>query len=353
MAYSTISKPSLHFTTKLYTGNGSTNAVTGVGFAPDWVWQKRRDGNNGHVLFDKVRGATKILQSNNGAAQLTSNSGYDTVSLDSDGFTLAAPSQVGGINANGSSCVAWNWKAGGAGSANTDGTINTTKTSANTTSGFSIIQYAGTGSSGTIGHGLSATPRLCIFKEIDGGESWRVWHRAAPNYSTKALSLNGTEVEFSQTNWIGTVDNSIITIGSDSSINTNGNNYICYAFAEKAGFSKFGSYVGNGNAEGPFIYTGFKPAFVIFKKASGSANDWYVVDSERSPNNVSIKYINANLSNAEVTSSAQERDLLSNGFKIRNSNNGLNTNGETYVYIAFAEEPLVANVGASIPATAK
>ena len=348
MAYSTITKPSDYFNTLTWTGDGnSSRNITGVGFQPDWVWGKCRNTSVSHALYDAVRGGSKLLNSNNGNAEGTNAA---LSAFISDGFTVNSDSY---LNGNSNTYVAWNWKAGGAGSANTDGTINTTKTSANTTSGFSIIQYAGTGSSGTIGHGLSATPRLCIFKEIDGGESWRVWHRAAPNYSTKALSLNGTEVEFSQTNWIGTVDNSIITIGSDSSINTNGNNYICYAFAEKAGFSKFGSYVGNGNADGPFIYTGFKPAFVIFKKASGSANDWYVVDSERSPNNVSIKYVNANLNNAEVTSSAQERDLLSNGFKIRNSNNGLNTNGETYVYIAFAEEPLVANVGQSIPATAR
>ena len=344
MAYTTIKKPSDYFNTKLYTGNGSTNALTGVGFQPDFTWIKSRSNAENHNLFDAVRGATKRIRSNGAEAEDTRTTSL--TAFDSDGFTLGSGSQV---NTSGWTFASWNWKANGQGSSNTDGSINTTYTSANTTAGFSIIKYAGTGSSGTIGHGLSATPKVLLIKEIDGAEGWRVWHRNAPNYSTKALQLNSTSAEFSQTNWIGTVDNSIITLGTDSSINTSGNNYICYAFAPKTGYSKFGSYTGNGNADGTFIYTGFSPAFVMMKNAS-QAGKWLMMDNKRptsggNPNNARLF---ADVSNAESTTSNMI-DMLSNGFKVRTSDTDHNASGDTNIYMAFAQEPLVGDN----PATAR
>jgi len=350
MAYTTINKSTEHFNTKLYNGTGSSNAITGVGFEPSFTWIKRRNSATNHHLHNAVSGATKVLYSNSNVAESTD--AQKLSSFDSDGFTVGTN---GDANNSSGTFVSWNWKAGtGQGSSNTDGSINTTYTSANTTAGFSIIKYAGTGSSGTIGHGLSATPKVCFFKEIDGTESWRVWHRAAPNYSTKALKLNGNDAEFSQTNWVGTVDNSIITIGSDSSINTSGNNYICYAFAEKTGYSKFGSYTGNGNADGTFVYTGFKPAFVIIKN-TGAAKNWYLFDNKRETFNAQDSVLYPNLSNAETSvSDYNSLDFLSNGFKLRGGSSGVgdDTNGSyTYIYLAFAEAPLVGSN--NVPATAR
>jgi len=345
MAYTTINKPSDFFNTKLYTGNAGTQAVTGVGFQPDFTWLKSRSVGEGHYLQDAVRGATKHLHSQNSDAEATQTNALK--SFDSDGFTIGDEAD---INTNNSTNVSWNWKANGQGVANTDGSINTTYTSANTTAGFSIIKYAGTGSSGTIGHGLSATPKVLLIKEIDGAEGWRVWHRNAPNYSTQALQLNSTSAEFSQTNWIGTVDNSIITLGSDSSINTSGNNYICYSFADVQGYSKFGSYTGNSgnNADAPFIYTGFKPSFFLVKNTA-QASAWEMYDNKRlgyNPNNYQQR---ANEAAAEGATSDYV-DFLSNGMKIRHQGGGINETGDVFIYMAFAEAPLVGTNGVTAKA---
>ena len=346
MAFTTINNGSLFMNTKLYTGDSaSSRTIAGIGFEPSLTWNKPRTTANDHQWVDAVRGGGKVISSNLADAEYTA--GNTILSFNSDGFTCGDGASV---NANGVDYVSWNWKANGAGSANTDGSINTTYTSANTTAGFSIIKYAGTGSSGTIGHGLT-TPKVLIIKEIDGAESWRVWHRDAPNYSTKALSLNSTSAEFSQSNWIGTVDNSIITLGTDSSINTSGNNYICYAFAEKQGFSKFSSYIGNGNDDGTFIYTGFKPSFIMIK-ATGLTENWWIMDSKRSPSNVVQNLLQANLSNAELVGNVNFKfDMLSNGFKLRDVDGAYNSSGQNYIYMAFAEAPIVGTN--NIPANAR
>ena len=360
MAYAPISKPSLHFNTKLYTGNGANNhAITGVGFAPDWVWQKRRDNSNGHVLFDKVRGATKILQSESASGEITSASGQDTVSLDSDGFTVAVPAQTGGINPNGASCVAWNWKAAGtSGSTNNDGNVATT-VAVNTTAGFSIVTYTGTGNAGaTIGHGLGAVPNWIVIKKRAGGSSrdWAVYHSAntsAPE--TEILYLNNTDATAdSAAYWNDTAPtSSIITLGAGNEVNeSNTHTYVAYCFAEKKGYSKFGKYTGNGNADGAFVYTGFKPAFVIAKQTDSSDN-WALWDNKREPFNVNDNILRTDTSAAETSNAAYKIDFLSNGFKLRGTDTKINGNGNSYVYMSFAEEPLVANVGASIPATAR
>ena len=345
MAYTTINKSTDYFNTKLFTGNGSTQSITGVGFQPDWVRFKIRNTTGDHRVFDAVRGTEARLYTNGSQAEASPDTGTLT-SFDSDGFSVGNSD----VNINGSSQVAWNWKANGQGSANSDGSTTTTYTSANTTSGFSIIKYGGTGSTATIGHGLGATPKVLFFKQLDGTENWRVWHRNAPNYSTKALSLNQNLAEFSQSGWVGTVNNSTIQIGSDGSINLNAKNYICYAFAEKTGFSKFGSHTGNGSTDGTFIYTGFKPAWFLLKPSSNSGQ-WFIWDSTRSPINQAQKILSPESTAAEGDSSGAAVDFVSNGIKIRNSDGGINQSGVTYITMAFAAAPLVGSN--NIPCTAR
>jgi len=268
-------------------------------------------------------------------------------SFNSDGFTIGSDSD---INGSSDTHVAWQWKAGGSASSNSDGNT-TTSVSVNQTAGFSIMKWAGDGNESTIGHGLGAEPEYIIFKEIDGGESWRVWSKYTPDTASKALALNLTNAAFSQTNWIGTISSSIITIGSDSSINTSGNNYIGYAFAPKQGFSKFGSYTGNGNANGTFVYTGFKPAFILQKNTARAGSGWGMFDTTRTPTNVSKGMLRASNSAAEDTSDAARIDFLSNGFKWRTTDNWFNDSGAEHIFMAFAENPFVTSSG--VPATAR
>ena len=348
MAYSTISKPSLHFNTATYAGNGGTNAITGLGFQPDMVWTKNRSASANHLLYDAIRGAGYYLYPN-----LTNGQGGNGTSaldsFDSDGFTLDGGDDS---NVNGQNGVAWTWKAGNSsGSSNTDGSITST-VSANTTAGFSIIKYTGTGATATVGHGLNAIPDMMIIKRYsDAGEQWTIYHKSLGN--TKHILLtNGGET--TQANyWNDTSPTSSVwTMGNQSEINGSGTNNICYAFAEKKGYSKIGSYTGNGNADGPFVYTGFAPAFVIAKN-SAISDWWSIFDNKRlgfnSSDSPRLLFPSAN----SAESTTKMLDFTSNGFKIRSSNTGVNGNGNKTIYMAFAEEPLVANVGASIPATAK
>ena len=344
MAYTTINKSTDHFNTKLFTANASTQSITGVGFQPDMVWGKSRGQSYDHEIYDAVRGVYKRIKTNQNHAEVSDNA--NLTSFDSDGFSLGSATNMN--YSNGDNIVSWNWKANGQGSANSDGSTTTTYTSANTASGFSIIKYGGTGSSATIGHGLGATPKVCIFKQLDGTESWRVWHRDAPNYSTKATALNLTSAEFDQTGWVGTVNNSTIQLGSDGSINLNAKNYICYAFAEKTGFSRFGSYTGNANADGTFIYTGFKPAMIIIKNADANEN-WSIYDNKRLGYNPAYNRLYPSLSDAEVVET--RLDTLSNGFKMRSGTAGHLNTSQTFIYMAFAEAPLVGSN--NVPCTAR
>tara|TARA_S200002703_G_scaffold52879_1_gene45728 strand:+ start:702 stop:1754 length:1053 start_codon:yes stop_codon:yes gene_type:complete len=350
MAYTTVDKSGLNFKAKLYTGNESAgHAITGVGFQPDFTWIKVRGTTDSNSMYDAVRGVTKEIKSDSTDAETTQSTGL--TSFDSDGFTVGTRTLS---NSNNQSIISWNWKANGQGSANSDGSITTTYTSANTASGFSIIKYTGTGSSATIGHGLSATPKVCIFKQLDGTESWRVWHRDAPNYSSKALALNLNSAEFDQTNWVGTVNNSTIALGTDGSINLNAKNYICYAFAEKAGFSKAGMYQGNNNADGPFVYTGFKPAFIMIK-STGLARNWTNWDNARDIFNPHWNYIYPNLAQAGTniahgSSGSYAIDFLSNGFKLKNTDDKFNGSGQSYIYMAFGQSLVGSN---NIPCTAR
>ena len=338
-----INKPSEYFNTKLWTGTGAENAITGVGFQPDWVWIKNRDAAEHNKLYDAVRGATKNIYSN-----LANAEGTDAQSLksfDSDGFTLGTESA---LNASGQDIVGWSWKANGSGVSNTDGDITST-VSANTTSGFSIVSYTGTGSNATVGHGLGATPKMIIVKRTSASDVWRVYHSSIG--ATKHLVLNTTAGDATGSNvWNDTEPtSSFFTVSTDTAVNASSANYIAYCFAEKKGFSKFGSYTGNGNADGPFIYTGFKPAFVITKKTSATDN-WILLDNKRdiAPNPHKLALF-PNLADAEAGDYLI--DFLSNGFKIRSATGSLNTGSGSYIYMAFAEEPLVGTN--NIPATAR
>ena len=345
MAYISF-QPNDYFNTKLWTGNGSTNALTGVGFQPDWIWIKNRSTTNNHNLFDAVRGANKKLSSNTTGAESTAT---NLTSFDSDGFTLASN---GGTNGNGNNLVSWNWKANGQGSSNTDGTINTTYTSANTTSGFSIVKWTGTEASATVGHGLGAVPKMLIVKCTNdtGATDWMVYHSSLGN--TKNCRLNENEaVDTNNNPWDATTPtSSVFSVGAFNETNRSGGELIAYCFAEKKGFSKFGSYTGNGSADGSFIYTGFAPAFVIVKQTNASGESWKMYDNKRPGYNLVNNWLEPDDSQAEGTGSNQI-DMVSNGFKARATNTAMNASGSTYIYMAFAEEPLVSSNG--VPATAR
>ena len=351
MAYSTISKPSLHFNTKLYTGNGGTQSITGVGFQPDWVWLKKRNSTADHGLYDAVRGVTKQLYSNDTAAEATNANSL--TAFGTDGFSIGTSSM---INGNSDTFASWNWKANGAGSANTDGTINTTATSVNTTAGFSISKFTVPSGNGdqSIGHGLGVAPSMMITKDLASG-GWNVYHKSlnATAPEDYYLNLNTTSAAASDSPGVfgAGMTSSVAGIGVGVGVSP-GNTYIAYCFAEKTGYSKFGKFVGNGSSDGSFVYTGFKPAWIMYKDISGTS-DWYIMDTKRRTFNVTDVRLEANNTDAEVTGAGDKIDILSNGFKFRHSSGSFNISGNNYIYMAFAEEPLVANVGASIPATAR
>ena len=354
MAYTTINKSGDYFNTKLYTGNGSAgNGITGVGFQPDFTWIKNRDGAYWHQTYDAVRGASAgALYTNQTAAQ-DYMGGNGLASFNSDGFTVNTND---GCNGNGQDLVAWNWKANGAGSANTAGTINST-VSVNTTAGFSIVSYTGNGTGGaTVGHGLGVAPSMIIEKGRSVTDDWLIYHKSIG--ATKGLALNNTTAEAASTGyWNDTAPtSSLFTIGNNGKVNTNGGTHVAYCFAEKTGYSKFGSYTGNGNADGTFVYTGFKPAFVILK-TSNLTGGWYIKDSIRSggtnPNGSNPNETDnptANTSNAENKASAFGMDILSNGFKLRATDGYVNFDGGNYIYMAFAEAPLVGTNGVTAKA---
>jgi len=340
MAYTTIKKPSDYFNTVTYTGDGtSSRNITGVGFQPDLLWIKNRDITQWHFLFDAVRGVSKALFSNVTNAESTQAS-TQTAFL-SDGFTVG--NDVAS-NGNGNGIVSWNWLGANGTASNTDGSITST-VSANTTSGFSIVSYTGNETTGaTVGHGLSSTPKMIILKNRNSTDDWVVYHESLGNTQSIRLNLTNasatTPASFNNTS----PTSSVFTLGDWTGVN--GSSMIAYCFAEKKGFSKFGSYVGNGSTDGTFVYTGFKPAFVIFKNTTNT-NNWSIRDNKRDSFNAGDSNLFANLSDAE--SSSNDIDFLSNGFKLRNAGGNWNTSGNTYIYMAFAEEPLVGDN----PATAR
>jgi len=354
MAYATITKPSLHFNTKLYEGNGSSpRSITGVGFQPDWTWTKNRDNTNGHGLFDAVRGYTtgKGLSTHNANAQGNADAYGYLSSRDSDGYTMTAGgSGMTMNNTNGESYVSWNWKANGAGSSNSDGDVTST-VSVNSTAGISIVKWTNSGNAGWVGHGLGTIPHWILIKNLGSGSSITAW----VNYHHKIDSSSPEDYTIYTNSTDARSDNPVFNDTAPTSTkfrfdSGDTTDYIAYCFAEKKGYSKFGSYTGNGNADGTFVYTGFKPAFLIIKRTD-IAKNWYMHDIKRDGYNNDNPYLSPNLNAAET--GGTELDLYSNGFKMRSNGTGHNQSGGTYIYMAFAEEPLVANVGNSIPATAR
>ena len=361
MAFTTIDNPELYFQTKLYTGNGSTNAITLDGsenMQPDWVWLKVRSAGSGqdHTLYDSVRGATKFIESNTTNAEAT-GSNYLT-SFDSNGFTLG--NDQSHVNASGDTYVAWNWKAGtsftndarstGIGSIDSTGSFNND-------SGFSIVSYTGNNTSGaTLKHGLNTAPAMVILRNrnLTNNRDTVVYHQKLTSasyyiYLNSTGAMAGAYANF----WNNTAPNSsVITLGSgDTTTNGNGDTYIAYCFAEKQGYSKFGSYVGNGNAtNNTFIYTGFKVGWVLIKRSSSSGEGWFIFDSTRSPANLNVNELRADTNSVETTGS-HYIDFLSNGFKPKTAGAGIGGSGDTYIYMAFAENPFVTSTG--VPATAR
>mgnify|MGYP003108506039 FL=1 len=331
--YTTIDKPTDYFNIKLYTGTGSSNSITGIGFAPDWVWIRNRAASH-HMIFDKVRGAGKVMYTNLTDAE-TTVSGHLT-SFDSDGFTLGDNSGKGSSNGNTESYVAWNWLAGGSGSSNTDGD-QTTTVSASTTAGFSICTFTEAGSAPySFGHGLGVEPDVVWFKSRGATGSWQVYFKALGSPSGKLLQVNSTNAVNTSSTWWGTINSSIVTI--NAGLITPNTTALAYCFAEKQGYSKFGTYTGNGNADGTFVYLGFKPAFVIIKDTS-STDPWHMIDNKRSPINLVNARLFPNNNNSENTS-ADICDFVSNGIKFKGTNDGFN-GSRNYMYMAFAESPFV------------
>ena len=350
MAYSTIIKPSDYFNTKLYTGTGSANAITGVGFQPDFVWQKSRSAGEGHGLFDAVRGVTNRIQSNTDGAN--SSQAGSLTAFGSDGFTVGGSPNNDAANGNGQTFVSWNWKANGQGSSNTDGSINSTYTSANTTSKCSIVTYTGTGSNATVGHGLGVVPESIWVKcTSNGGEDWMVYHKIIGGTHYLTLNNTGGDNSGGEVIWNDTIpDEDVFSIGTNGKVNGSGRTYVAYVFAGVKAYSKFSNYFGNGNADGTFVYTGFKPGWLMIKNAAQSGDQWQMNDDKRGFNGaINTLYADS----AEVSTSADAIDLLSNGFKMRNTSGARNNSGVQYLYWAFASNPFVANSGESIPTTAR
>ena len=347
-----IDKSSDYFNTKLYSGNGGTNAQTGVNFQPDFTWIKARSNAENHNLFDSVRGVTKRIRSNGSEAEDTRTTSL--TAFGTDGFTLGSGSQV---NTNGWTFASWNWKAGTSftndASSTGIGTIDSAG-SFNNDSGFSIVTYTGTGSNGTIKHGLSTAPKMVMVKSLGESESWNCYNAnlTSPAYVVQ-LSTKGAQFSNGST-WNSTAPtSSVFSVGTDAGTNKNSINFIAYCFADVQGFSKMGLYVGNGNADGPFVYTGLKPAFVMTKKTSGTSQ-WVMFDNKRSPINYVQRRLQANNSAAENTDDNQDFDILSNGFKSRRAAGDWNSDGDTFIYMAFAENPFVTSTGnGSIPSPAR
>jgi hypothetical protein len=352
MAYTTIDDPSAYFQTALYTGTGSDNAITNSGnsnLQPDWLWIKNRGATQDHIVFDTSRGFngdndSLYLEPNNNDAE-SHNDNDHVKSFNSDGFTMQGGS--GRDNNNTTNYVAWQWKAnGGTTSSNSDGSITST-VQANTTAGFSIVTYTGTGSAATIGHGLGAEPDMVIIKSRSNAVEWQVYLKSFGNDDT-GLFLDTTDAATSATNYYnngGT--SSVFGVSNNTGVGTNTYTYVAYCFRNIQGYSKIGKYKGNNNADGTFVYTGFKPALLILKNID-DAVDWYIFDNKRDTDNVVQNILHPNKNDAASDSAVC--DFLSNGFKFRTADNAWNGNGDSYIYMAFAESPFVSSKG--VPTTA-
>jgi len=341
MAYTTIDDPSAYFQTLLYTGDGNDDRnLVNTGnsdLQPDWIWNKRRDSTSNHFIFDSSRGTSKIIVTDSNEAESTNTNQLQA--FQTDGFQLGSDN---GSNGSSRTMVAWQWKAnGGTTSTDTNGAVNST-VQANTTAGFSIVTWTSAGST-NVGHGLGVAPNLIIMKARNGVENWLIssdeigW--------TKRIRLNLTS---------GSATSSAFGQAPTSSIfychpATASYNYVAYCFAEKQGYSKFGSYEGSSNADGPFIYTGFKPSWIMIKNIDATEH-WIIQDTARSPHNLMQAQLMPSLSDAEFTGAYNQIDSVSNGFKLRSGDSRTNASN-TYIYMAFAEHPFVSSKG--VPTTAR
>ena len=355
MAYTTIDNPTKFFNTLLYTGDmvdgdgtGHTQSITGVGFQPDWVWHKGRSNARQHMIVDSVRGLTNynFISSQDTNAAATVNTNGAIKSIDSDGITVEngtdSSAKANNAGANGENYVTWNWLAGTTGSGNStgSGTAKPYSYSVNTTSGFSIVKYTGNGTSGQrIPHHLGVVPKAIIQRRTSTAAGWNVYnHTLGLNY----IMLNNTNASASDSGKFNADPTSTyIQIGNDAGMNTNDGSHLFYCFAEKQGYSKFGKYKGNGNADGTFVYTGFRPAWVMFK--GNNTSNWQLWDDKRDPINPVEKAMHPDIGN--VASTDQDIDFLSNGFKIRGSVAHINGDGVDFYYLAFAESPFVNSNG--------
>ena len=334
--------PSEHFNTVLYSGNGSTQSITGVGFQPDFTWFKNRNSTQGHELFDVIRGVASSLRSHNTDAENTDSPNDRLTSFDSDGFSLGAD---GNPNNSSNTYVAWNWKANGSGSSNTDGSITST-VSANVDAGFSIVTYTGNGNNIDVGHGLSKAPDIVIVKERNSSGGWYANVKNIPSQSggtdmVAVLNENYALDGYNVGQWYfgsQAPTSSVFRVQNKDDSGANGSTYVAYCFHSVDGYSKVGSYTGNGNDDGTFIYTGFRPAFIIVKCAD-AATDWLLFDNKRNTSNPVKVVLYPNLSNAEETFTSEPFDFTSNGFKSRKNSSKFNGSGSTYIYLAFAETP--------------
>ena len=349
MAYTTIDDPSAHFQTALYTGDGaSSKAIVNDGnsdLQPDWLWTKQRNASQNNLLFDSSRGVTKYLKSDENEAEAT-NAAFIS-SFNSDGFTLGNSTVV---NDNNDTYVAWQWKAnGGTTSSNTDGTITST-VQANTEAGFNILTYTGTGSNNTLGHGLGVVPKFVIHKRRSAVENWGAYHIVTGN--TGCCFLNLTIAKSTAASYFNNTSptSTTLSFGTNPAFNGNGSTHVAYCFAEIQGYSKIGTYTGNGSTNGTFVYLGFKVSWVMLKRTDSAAS-WLIFDNKRDIDNVVSHRVYANATDAEDSDTGSAIDFLSNGFKCRSSDSSTNTSSGTYIYMAFAENPFVSSEG--VPTTAR
>ena len=352
MAYTSIDDPTAYFQTVLYTGNGQARALTFDGnsdLQPNWVWIKDRDNVRDHQLFDSVRGVGKILLSNSTAAEGDDNNRLSA--FNSNGFSVGTNTTV---NDNSQKYVAWNWKAGTSfsndASSTSIGSIDSAG-SVNTDAGFSIVSYTGTGSTGTVAHGLGVKPSFLIYKNRATTDSWNVQSDGLTSYDYY-LRLNSTGSQNNNIDVGPTAPTStVVTVGSHAQQNGDGNAMILYAFAEKQGYSKFGNYIGTAgnNGDAPFIYTGFKPAWFMVKNA-GATSAWEIYDSKILGYNDQNHQFRANANDA-LSAVSDYVDFVSNGIKIRHNSTGINEDGDNFIYMAFAENPFVTSTG--VPTTAR
>jgi len=360
MAYTNIDDPSAYFQAETYTGAGANTSVTFSGnsdLQPDFLWIKNRTAGYAHFVVDSNRNISYEQNSSNAPYLETNSTAAENnnqnwmQSVNTDGFTTGISEH---INSNfGSSFVAWAWKCnGGTTSSNTDGTITST-VQANIDAGFSIVTWAGANSAATIGHGLGVAPKFIIVRarDKDVPTSWVVFHKDGSTSDDDYYILQGTFAKGTQAGlWNNQYPSStVFGVANDFWVNSASTNYLAYCFAEKQGYSKFGKYVGNGNTDGPFIYTGFKPAFIMCKRIDGAGNSWDMHDNARDPFNPSGRTFYADTAGAELT--GNNVDLLSNGFKQRDTSGNRNGNGLTYIYMAFAENPFTTSTG--VPCTAR